>query len=119
LRLRLRALIHLLSPELFGESLVVRDFPRLRSVGGLGMSDHQGHAVPLADKSDYTNTYYDREPRFDFTEPHPQFADMYDFILSADVIEHIAPPVERAFEETRRLLSHRFYFPLPLRASLL
>jgi hypothetical protein len=101
---RIRALIHLLSMELFGESLVLRDFPRLRSIRGLGMSDHQGYAVPLADKLDYTNTYYDREPRFDFTEPHPQLAGMYDFILSADVIEHIAPPVERAFEETCRLL---------------
>jgi SAM-dependent methyltransferase len=29
---------------------------------------------------------------------------MYDFVLSADVLEHVAPPVERALEETWRLL---------------
>ena len=28
----------------------------------------------------------------------------YDFILSSDVFEHVAPPVERAFEEAFRLL---------------
>ena len=101
---RIRGLIHLLSMELFGESLVLAEFPVLRSIRGLGMSDHEGYAALLAQKCDYTNTYYDREPRFDFTEAHPQLYGSYDFILSADVIEHIAPPVEGALEEVCRLL---------------
>jgi hypothetical protein len=90
--------------ELFGQSLVLKDFPRLKSIRGLGMTDKDCYARLLAEKFDYTNTYYDREPRFDFTESHPRLAGMYDFILSADVLEHVAPPVERAFEETCRLL---------------
>ena len=68
------------------------------------MSDQEGYAAFLAEKFDYTNTYYDREPYFDFTAEHPQQHGTYDFILSADVVEHIAPPVERAFAETCRLL---------------
>jgi SAM-dependent methyltransferase len=101
---RIRALIHLLSMEMFNQSLTLAGFPRLKAIRGLGMSDHEGYARILADKFDYVNTYYDREPRFDFTEPHPHQYGTYDFILSADVIEHIAPPVERALAESCRLL---------------
>ena len=101
---RLRALIHMLSLELFGQSLVLREFPKLKAIRGLGMTDKEGYAEILADKFDYTNTHYDREPRFDFTEGHPQLAGSYDFILSADVLEHIAPPIGPALEETFQLL---------------
>ena len=101
---RLRALIHLLSMELFGQSLPLTDFPQLKSIRGLGMTDKEAYAEILAEKFDYTNTYYDREPRFDFTESHPRLEGSYDFILSADVLEHIAPPVERALDEACRLL---------------
>lgn len=104
---RLRALMHLLSLELFGRSLCLVEFPRLKAIRGLGMTDKECYALRLAERFDYTNTHYDREPRFDFTEAHPQLAGMYDFIISADVIEHIAPPVERALEETCRLLGPR------------
>jgi len=107
---RLRALIHLLSDELFGESLALPEFPKLKSIRGLGMSDQQGYASLLAEKFDYTNTYYDREPRMDFTASHPELYGTYDFILSADVLEHIAPPVERALDEVCRLLKPRGFF---------
>src|SRR6185369_6711444 len=53
---------------------------------------------------DYTNTYYDRQPYLDITQPHPEQYGTYDFILSSDVFEHVAIPVERAFEEAFRLL---------------
>src|SRR4030081_2819684 len=76
---RIRALIHLLSLELFGESLILREFPRLKSIRGLGMTDKEGYADILAEKFDYTNTYYDREPRFDFTETHTDRYGTYDF----------------------------------------
>src|SRR5260221_10495234 len=101
---RIRALIHLLSMELFNQSLTLAEFPKLKAIRGLGMSDQEGYARILAEKFDYTNTYYDREPRFDFTAEHPEAYGSCDFILSADVIEHIAPPVERALEESCLLL---------------
>jgi hypothetical protein len=101
---RLRALIHLLSLELFGHSIPACDFPRLKAVRGLGMTDKDCYALILADKFDYTNTHYDREPRLDFREAHPDRAGAYDFILSADVLEHIAPPLETALAEIHNLL---------------
>lgn len=107
---RVRALIHLLSLELFGRSLTLTEFPRLKAIRGLGMTDKACYAEILADKFDYTNTYYDREPRFDFTEPHPQLSAAYDFILSADVLEHIAPPIERALEDVCQLLKPCGFF---------
>jgi len=107
---RIRALIHLLSLEIFGESFPLVDFPVLKSIRGLGMSDQQGYASLLAEKFDYTNTFYDREPRVDFTAPHPELYGTCHFILSADVLEHIAPPVERALEEVCRLLKPNGFF---------
>jgi SAM-dependent methyltransferase len=101
---RVRALMHLLSMELFGRSLTVADFPKLKSVRGMGMTDKPGYAAILAEKFDYTNTYYDRAPRFDFTARHRELYGTCDFILSADVLEHVAPPLERPLEEICSLL---------------
>ena len=101
---RTRALIHLLSMELFGRNLILADFPRLKSVRALGMSDKECYASILQEKFDYRNTYYDREPRFDFSEPHSELAGTLDFVLSADVLEHVAPPVETTLREVHRLL---------------
>src|SRR5215469_17537149 len=97
---RIRALIHTLSMELFGVSLPVPDFPRLKAVRGLGLSDEPGCASALADRFDYRNTHLDREPRFDISEAHPEEYGRYDFLLSAEIFEHVAPPVERALEES-------------------
>jgi len=101
---RLRALAHLLSVELFGESLPLAHFPRLKSIRAAGMTDKDCIADILADKFDYTNTHYDREPRLNIKETHPALEGAYDFILCADVLEHIAPPVEPAITEMCRLL---------------
>ena len=68
------------------------------------MTDKECYADRLAEKFNYTNTHYDREPRLDITQPHPELAGSCDFLLAADVLEHIAPPVERAMEEMCRLL---------------
>jgi SAM-dependent methyltransferase len=101
---RLRALVHLISMELFGVSLPLPGFPQLKAITGLGMTDKECYATRLAQKFGYTNTYYDRDPRFDFTERHAPSYGAYDFIVSSDVLEHIAPPLDRALEETCLLL---------------
>ena len=102
---RVRALIHLLSMELFGQSLPLRDFPRLKSIRGLGMTDKPGYADLLAEKFDYTNTFYDREPRLDASAPDKASEGRYDFIVSADVLEHIGPPIEQALKGLWSLLN--------------
>ena len=101
---RTRALIQLLSMELFGRGLILADFPRLKSIRALGMSDKPCYASILQEKFDYQNTFYDREPRVDFSEPHPGLHGTLDFIVSADVLEHVAPPVEATLTEVFRLL---------------
>jgi len=108
--MRARALIHLLSMELFGRSLALPEFPRLKSIRGLGISDKDCYARPLADRFNYTNTFYDAFPRFDATEAHTELAGLHDFVLAADVLEHIAPPIERALEEVHRLLKPCGFF---------
>ncbi len=101
---RMRAIIYMLALELFGEARLLPEFPRCENVKGFGMSDAHCYALLLAEKTNYSNTYYDRQPYLDITESHPDQHGTYDFILSSDVFEHVAPPIERAFEEAFRLL---------------
>jgi len=101
---RFRAIIHILSVELFGESVPIPDFPERKDIHGIGMSDWLGYAQKLADKLDYVNTFFDQEPRLDITEIDPQIEDLYDFIISTDVFEHVAPPVSIAFRNAYQLL---------------
>jgi SAM-dependent methyltransferase len=101
---RKRAIVYLLTRELFGESFILSEVPRIPAIKGIGLSDDVCYAVPLAGKFDYTNTFYDREPYLDITEPDPKLYGTYDFILSSDVFEHVPGPVERAFEQCYKLL---------------
>ena len=105
---RLRSLIALLSREIFGIELALPDFPVLKGVRGFGMSDPPELAERLAEKFDYTNTFYHQEPRLDIANSFPeQLAEhigRYDFILSSEVLEHVSTPVERAFVNLNKLL---------------
>jgi SAM-dependent methyltransferase len=101
---RVRALIALLSKEIFGTLLTLPEFPVLKGIRAIGMSDAPGLAERLAEKFDYTNTFYDQAPRFDITNPDPRDDGHYDFILSSEVLEHVPPPVEQSFANLNRLL---------------
>ncbi len=101
--IRMRALIALLSRELYGVTIAVPDFPAMKSVRGMGMSDWPELAERLTQKFDYVNTYYDRPPYFDVTNPG-EGRGLYDFILSSEVMEHVPPPVEKSFETLASLL---------------
>lgn len=101
---RLRGLVALLSRELFGVALALPDFPRLKGVRGVGLSDPPAVASRLAERLDYTNTFYHQEPRLDVTSPAESDYGRYDFIVSSEVMEHVPAPVERAFANLCRLL---------------
>ncbi len=77
--------------------LAFPEFPPIKGIRGLGMSDLPAIAGPLAGKFDYTNTFYDQEPLFDVTKPDDRDRARYDFIVSSEVMEHVPSPVERAF----------------------
>ncbi len=97
-------MIALLSREVFGELLTLPEFPTLKGIRALGMSDSPDLARRLEEKFDYTNTFYHQAPIFDVTQPDPRDTGRYDFILSSEVMEHVPPPVELAFETLCRLL---------------
>lgn len=101
---RFRAIIHVLSVELFGTSLALPDFPERRDITGIGMSDWEGYAISLARKLNYQNTYYHQEPKLDITSTNFALEGTLDFIISSEVFEHIPPPVSIAFENARKLL---------------
>lgn len=112
---RMRAIVHILSTELFGESMALPDFPQNKALHGVGMSDWDGYAEPLSEKLDYTNTYYHQEPKLDITDISDDAEGSLDFIISSDVYEHVLYPVERAFINTKRLLKENgvFVFTVP------
>ena len=99
-----RAMVHLLTSELLGCSVVLADLPPRRDLHGIGLSDSTTYAGPLAKKFTYTNTHFDIEPKLDIASVSPDLAACYEFIIASDVFEHVAPPVARAFSNARRLL---------------
>ncbi len=101
---RVRAAIALLSEELLGVHITLAEFPVLKGIRGIGMSDSPELAERLARKLDYTNTFYHQAPRFDAIHPDPNDFGRYDFILSSEVMEHVPPPVELAFANLFRML---------------
>jgi SAM-dependent methyltransferase len=102
--MRVRALVGLFSKEIFGIPMTLSEFPVLKGIRGIGMSDSPQLAARLAEKFDYTNTFYHQAPFFDVTRPDPRDSGAFDFILSSEVMEHVPPPVEEAFATLQRLL---------------
>ena len=102
---RYRALMHQLSLALFGEALPVPDFPVDRSIRGIGTSDWPGLAGLLAQKFDYQNTFYKSPPKLDLKAPPTEWTGRCDFVICSEVLEHIAYPVQPAFDGLRSLLT--------------
>jgi len=102
---RKRAIIRVLSTQLFGKNLLLSDFPPRPDIRGLGMTDWKGYADRLAEKFSYRNTYYHQEPRLDISEVEiPVDLLANNFIISSEVFEHVVPPVSRAFENVAKML---------------
>ena len=103
--LRMRAIVRLLSVELFGKAMPLPAFPVDASIRGIGMSDWEGIARPLAQKFSYVNTFYHAEPRMDIADIDEALVARHRFLISGDVFEHIPLfALERAFRNSRRLL---------------
>jgi len=100
---RTRGLMAALSIELFGMAMTLPDFPRVKSLRGLGTTDAPQYAKRLAEVFDYRNTYFDREPRFDLSAV-PEESGKYDFLISSDVFEHVRHPVDQAFRNAYQML---------------
>jgi len=113
---RFRSMVYLVTREVLGTPALLPSLRAHRDVRGLGLSDAEAYAGPLARKFDYENTYFHQTPRLDITAPvAPEREGRYDFLIASDVFEHVAPPVARAFENARRLLKPggKFIFTVP------
>lgn len=101
---RQRALIHVLTTELFGSSKAIPDLSHHSDIVGLDMSGAAVYADRLSEKLSFTNTFLHKAPRLDITTPGEAWQSQCDFVISSDVFEHVAPPVSAAFENTLQLL---------------
>lgn len=114
--LRMRSVVHALSVELFGRPLVLPEFPADKAISGLGMSDWEGYAMPLAERLAYQNTFYHAPPRLDITDIRDEDCARQRFLISSDVFEHIPVALlDQAFRNSRRLLNDAgvFIFTVP------
>jgi hypothetical protein len=93
--LRMRALIALLSEALFNKSLAIPDFPVRPEICGIGMSDWEGYAIPLARKLSYTNTFYHQEPLLDIMNIMADREKTCDFIISRMFLSMYCRPSSR------------------------
>ena len=116
--IRLRSVVLALSRALFGLDLTLPEFPILKSVRGLGLSDSDVYADRLESRFSYTNTFYHREPRFDLLHPDEREFGKYDFVICSEVLEHVPAPVDRAFVTLARLLKPNGFLILTVPYSL-
>lgn len=77
-----------------------------KELRGLGMTDSEGYAKRFAEKFSYENTYLHQEPYLDISasEIAPERLGSSDFIISSEIFEHVAPPVQKAFQNTFKML---------------
>ena len=106
---------YLVTREVLGQPMALPDFPENKAIAGIGLSDAEAYAKPLAHKFDYENTFYHTDPRLDIADIDDSHVGRYDFVVASDVFEHVAPPVSRAFVNARRMLKPggKFIFTVP------
>ncbi len=75
----------------------------LGKLRGIGLSDNRYYARVLRRLFDYTNTFYHKRPFLDICADPPGYSGL-DFIVSCDVFEHLPPPPDVAFRNSRRML---------------
>jgi SAM-dependent methyltransferase len=102
---RLRSMMYAVTAHFSPDEIVLARMKPRKDIRGIGCSDW-GYTDLLAEKFDYVNTFYDREPRFDLCKVDWSrwLPGSIDFITCTDVLEHVEPPIEGAFDNMRRLL---------------
>lgn len=102
---RFRALMIGFASAVLDESRPLAWIPPRRTATGLGFSDPEVYARHLRRLTNYTNSWYHRQPRRDLTDL-PSFRGLtYDFLVCSEVLEHIDRPVDPVFKNLYSLLN--------------
>lgn len=101
---RMRGVIATLSRTLFQCEIPLPEFPVLKSLKGLGISDSPLYATGLERHFRYTNTHFHQQPYLDICNPPDTECGQYDFVICSEVVEHVPQPAGQAIEGLRRLL---------------
>jgi hypothetical protein len=71
----------------------------------VGLSDHdsiQKFAESL--ELSYVNTFFDVDPQLDISNPSGNWHNFADILISSDVMEHVMPPISKAFDGHYKVL---------------
>ena len=102
---RFRGIVAILASELWGRPLPLWSFPDGDHNRGVGLSDAECYAKGLAERLNYTNTFYHQDPLLDIAvPPGAEQQNQYDFLISSEVFEHVPPPAKNAFSNAALLL---------------
>ncbi|HEU0119425.1 MAG TPA: methyltransferase domain-containing protein [Bryobacteraceae bacterium] len=102
--MRMRGVIATLSRTLFQCEIPLPEFPALKAVKALGISDSPLYAAGLERSFRYTNTFFHQEPFLDIRNPSVGECGQYDFVICSEVLEHVPQPAVHAVEGLRKLL---------------
>ncbi len=106
---RIRALAYLVGCELFGRCDPVAHWPERLDILAYGISDWPEFTHHLRPKISYINTQFDStfagKPMLDILEPRPNWVGSADLVICSEVLEHVVPPVQKAFNGLGALLN--------------
>jgi SAM-dependent methyltransferase len=106
---RCRALAYLAGDALFGARDRIDSWPVRPDIIAYGVSDWPPFDKYFNSKITYTNTQFDTSlfsthPILDITNPRADWASTADLVICSEVLEHVEPPVDRAFAGLAKLL---------------
>jgi SAM-dependent methyltransferase len=108
--IRQRAVARLVGETLFGEALPIDRFP-FSDACGIGISDSPGFAAHLGRALfRYRNSQFDNAlitplaPYADIKAPPKELVGSADFVTCSEVLEHVEPPIQAAFDGLFSLL---------------
>lgn len=102
---RLRGLMIILSQLIYGKHQAISDFDVRKDISIIGLSDWPGYADRIKKKFNYINTHFQSpEPSLDISTTIEGYEEKFDYVICSDVLEHVVPPVQSAFDNLLRLL---------------
>ena len=101
---RWRSVAAITSILLSGRAVPLPMLPPRPEVTAFGMSCPRIFNDMFSDKVNLWNTFYDKEPCFDITKLEEPYPDPFDLAISVEILEHVPPPVSKAFENLYKIL---------------